>query len=95
MGLDAGDVTKIGVGIIIGLVIIGVLIGLLITAIVGRIIIAVIVIALSIFVWQQRSSVQNKINEARRHACHFDATFFGVRLDAPASIRKRCRHVLS
>lgn len=94
MGLDAGDVTKLGVGIIIALVVIGVLVGLLITAIVGRLIIAVIVIGLAIFVWQQRSSVENKINDAKNHACDFHATFFGVRLDAPQSIRAKCHQQL-
>src|ERR1700754_81148 len=97
IGLDAGDVTKIGVGVIIAVVVIGVLVGLLITAIIGRIIVAAIVIALGIFVWQQRSSVENKINDAKRPVCHFDATFFGFHLDPQSSIhvRKKCRDALS
>jgi mannitol-specific phosphotransferase system IIBC component len=93
-GLDAGDVTKIGVGVIIALVVIGILVGLLITAIIGRIIIAVIVIALAVFVWQQRSSVENKINHDKNHVCNsFNATFFGIHLDAPSSVKKKCRHL--
>jgi hypothetical protein len=92
IGLDAGDVTKIGVGIIIALVVIGFLVGLLITALLGRLVIAVVVIVLGIFVWQQRSSVENKINHAKRGACNFSATFFGIHLDAPDSVRNKCIH---
>jgi hypothetical protein len=93
-GLDAGDVTKIGIGVIIALVVIGILVGLLITAIIGRVVIAVIVIGLAVFVWQQRSSVENKINHEKNHVCRsFDATFFGIHLDAPTSVKKKCRHL--
>ena len=93
-GLDAGDVTKIGAGIIIALIVIGILVGLLITKIIGRIVIAVIVIGLAVFVWQQRSSVENKIDHEKNHVCNsFDATFFGVHLDAPDSVKKKCRHL--
>jgi hypothetical protein len=93
-GLDAADVTKIGIGVIIALVVIGVLVGLLITAIIGRVLIAVIVIGLAVFVWQQRSSVENKINHEKKHVCNsFDATFFGIHLDAPSSVKKKCRHL--
>jgi hypothetical protein len=45
-------------------------------------------------VWQQRSSVENKINHEKDHVCNsFNATFFGVHLDAPASVKKQCRHL--
>ena len=61
--LDAGNITEIGIGVIIALVVIGVLLSLIITAIVGRIIIAVIVIGLGIWVWQQRTAIQDKIDD--------------------------------
>jgi hypothetical protein len=77
--LNAGNITKIGIGIIIALVVIGVLLGLLITAIVGRIIIAVIVIGLGIWVWQQRTSIQDKLDH---HQCPKNQAFFGISIDA-------------
>ena len=84
--LNAGDITKIGVGAIIALVVIGFLLSLLITAIVGRIIIVIVVVALGIFVWQQRSSIEKKIDQ---HKCSL--TFFGVHLDPPGSLQKFCK----
>jgi hypothetical protein len=77
--LNAGNITKIGIGVIIALVVIGVLLGLLITAIVGRIIIAVIVIGLGIWVWQQRTSIQDKLDQ---HQCPKNQSFFGISIDA-------------
>jgi hypothetical protein len=84
--LDAGNITKIGVGVIIALVVIGILLSLLITAIVGRIIIFVVVVLLAVFVWQQRSSIEHKINTRN---CNL--TFFGMHLDPPDSLRQHCK----
>jgi hypothetical protein len=83
--LDAGNITKIGVGIIIALVVIGILLSLIITAIIGRIVIAVIVVLLGVFVWQQRSSIEHKI-----HTKNCNLTFFGMHLDPPDSLKKHC-----
>jgi protein-S-isoprenylcysteine O-methyltransferase Ste14 len=85
LALDAGNITKIGVGVIIALVVIGFLLSLVITAIVGRIIILVVVVLLAVFVWQQRSSIENKISE---HKCNL--TFFGMHLDPPDSLKSHC-----
>jgi protein-S-isoprenylcysteine O-methyltransferase Ste14 len=85
LALDAGNITKIGVGVIVALVVIGVLLSLIITAIVGRIIILVVVVLLAVFVWQQRSSIQDKISE---HKCNL--TFFGMHLDPPDKLDKYC-----
>jgi len=86
--LDVEDITTVGILVTVGLVVIGVLLGLLITAVVGRAIIAVVVIALAVLVWQQRSHVQDRIND---HACDLHATFFGFHLDAPQSVIQACR----
>jgi len=86
--LDVGDITKVGIGIIVAIVVIGFLIGLLITAIVGRIIILVIVVGLGIFVWQQRTSIEDSIN---KHKCDLNATFFGFHVDAPKDVKHFCR----
>lgn len=96
--LDATDITKVGIGLIIAIVVIGLLLSLVISALIGRIIIAVIVIALGSFIWQQRSSVedkinsyQDKINSYQKEACNFNATFFGVHVSAPDHITQACR----
>ena len=86
--LNAGDITKIGVGVIIALVVIGFLLSLVITAIIGRIIILVVVVVLGIFVWQQRSSIEDKVS---KHKCDLSATFFGIHLDAPSDVKSYCK----
>ena len=85
LAVDAGDITKIGVGVIVGLVVIGIILSLIITAIIGRVLIAIVVIVLGIFVWQQRSSIEHKI-----HTKHCNFTFFGVHLDPPQALKKHC-----
>jgi Na+/proline symporter len=85
--LNANDITKVGIVVIIALVVIGVLLSIVITAVIARVIIAVVVIVLAIFVWQQRGHVKDQINS---HKCDLNATFFGVHLDAPDSVRQAC-----
>lgn len=85
LALDAGNITKIGLGVIVALVVIGSLLSLVITAIVGRIIIVIVVVLAAIVVWQQRSSIQDKISH---HKCNL--TFFGMHLDPPDSLDKYC-----
>ena len=83
--LNSGDITKIGVGVIVALVVIGILLSLLVTAIVGRLILAVVVIVLGAFVWQQRTSIENKID---KRDCNF--SFFGYHFDPPDSLKQYC-----
>lgn len=85
--INAGDITKIGIGVIVVVVVIGILLGLLIKAILGRIIIAVVVVVLAVFVWQQRGHVKDEFNS---RVCHLNATFLGIHLDAPDDVRKKC-----
>jgi hypothetical protein len=85
--LNVEDITKVGVIVTIALVVIGLLLSILITAIVGRIIVAVVVIVLAVFVWQQRSHVEDKIN---KNDCDLSATYFGFHLDAPDSVKQAC-----
>jgi Na+/proline symporter len=87
--LNSGDITKVGVAVIIALVVIGALLSIVITAIVGRLIILAIVIVAAVFVWQQRGHVQDQINA---HKCNLHATFFGIHLDAPASVQQACKN---
>lgn len=82
------DVTKIGIGVIVGLVVLGLLFSLLVTAIIGRLIVAVAVIALAAYVWQQRTSIADSVNT---HKCDLSASFFGMHVDAPADVKRYCR----
>ena len=84
--LQSTDLTKLGIGVIIGLVVIGILLSLIITAIAARIIIAVVVIGLAVLVWQQRTSIKNDINN-----CHLSKSFFGITIHAPQSVVNRCK----
>lgn len=85
--LDAENITTIGIGLIIALIVIGFLISLVITALLGRVIILVLVIVAGAFVWQQRGHIKD---EFTKQACGLNATFFGVHVDAPADVRKAC-----
>jgi protein-S-isoprenylcysteine O-methyltransferase Ste14 len=83
--LNAGDVTKLGVGLIVALVVLGVLISVVVSAIVVRLVVIAVVVVLAIFVWQQRTSIQHKIDQ---HKCNL--TFMGVHLDPPDSLNRFC-----
>lgn len=85
--LNAGDITKIGVIVIIVVVLIGVLLSIIITRLIARLVVLVVVVALAIFVWQQRGHVQDSFD---KHTCDLNATFFGVHLDAPQSLKDAC-----
>jgi protein-S-isoprenylcysteine O-methyltransferase Ste14 len=88
--LNAGDITKIGVIVIVALVVVGILLSIVITALVGRLIIIAVVVVLGIFVWQQRTSVKDAFD---KHKCDLNATFFGIHLDAPDSVKQACHNV--
>jgi hypothetical protein len=83
--LDAGDVTKLGVGIIIALIVLGVIISMLITKLIVRVLVAVAVVVLAFVVWQQRTSIEHRIGQ---HKCSFE--FFGVHLDPPDKLNRVC-----
>ena len=85
--IGTGDITKIGVGVIIALVLVGILLSMVITAIIGRIVIAVVVVVLAVLVWQQRTSVKDDLT---KHACNLNTTFFGVHVDPPQDVRQYC-----
>jgi protein-S-isoprenylcysteine O-methyltransferase Ste14 len=86
--LSSSDITKVGIIVIVALVVIGALLSIVITAIVGRIIVLVVVVALAVLVWQQRGHVKDQIE-----SCHPSATFFGVHLDTPDSVQRKCHEV--
>jgi uncharacterized metal-binding protein len=84
--LDSTQITKIGVGVIIALVVVGFVLSLIITAIVGRIVIAVVVVALGILVWQQRTVIEDHVKK-----CQLDMSFMGIHVDAPAHVQQACK----
>ena len=90
--LQSTNLTKIGIGMIVGLVVIGLLLSLIITAIVGRIVVLVVVVALGVLVWQQRTSIENKVDDAvKKHKCDLSVSFFGFKIDAPDDLKAYCR----
>ena len=84
--LDSTQITKIGVGVIIGLVVVGFVLSLIITAIVGRIIIAVVVVALGVLVWQQRTVIEDHVKK-----CQLDMSFLGIHVNAPNHVQQACQ----
>ena len=83
--LDSSQITKIGIGVIIGLVLVGFVLSLIITAILGRVIIAVVVVALGVLVWQQRTVIEDHVKK-----CQLDMTFLGVHVNAPKDVTQAC-----
>jgi protein-S-isoprenylcysteine O-methyltransferase Ste14 len=86
--LNSNDITKVGVVVIVALVVIGLLLSFVITALIARVIIIVLVVGLSVLVWQQRTHIKDKFDK-----CDTRATFFGVHVDAPQSIKDKCRRL--
>ena len=84
--LDSSQITKIGIGAIVGLVVLGFVLSLIVTAIVGRVIIAVVVVALGILVWQQRTVIQDHVKK-----CQLDMSFLGVHVNAPKDVVQACQ----
>jgi len=90
LALDSGQIGKLAVGVIVGLVVLGVLVGLVLTAIISRLIILVIVVLLGLLVWQQRSTIEDHVKN-----CNLTMSFFGATVHAPADVVQRCRNYRS
>ena len=84
--VNSSDITKIGIGATIAIVVIGLLLGMIITALVARVIILVVVVGLGIFIWQQRAVIEDHVKK-----CQLEMTFFGFHIDAPQSVKDACR----
>ncbi|MEP7179757.1 MAG: hypothetical protein ABI775_11750 [Pseudonocardiales bacterium] len=84
--LDSTQITKIGVGVIVGLIVVGFVLSLIVTAIVGRIVIVVVVVALAILVWQQRTLIEDHVKK-----CQLDMSFLGIHVDAPDHVKQACK----
>lgn len=87
-GLQSSDITKVGIGVIIALVVIGFLLTMALNAIVARVVIVVVVSGLALLVWQQRSAVEDRIKK-----CQLDTSFVGVHVQAPADVVTRCHQL--
>ena len=86
VALNSNQITTLGVGAIIALVVIGFLLSMVITAVVGRIVILVAVVALGAVIWQQRTEIKHRVDE-----CRLDMTFLGVHVQAPKDVVKACQ----
>lgn len=84
--LDSNRITTIAVGATVALVVIGLLLGLVISALIGRVLILVVVAVLAAVVWQQRSSIEDKVSK-----CHLSGTYFGVHWQAPKDVVAQCQ----
>jgi Na+-translocating ferredoxin:NAD+ oxidoreductase RnfE subunit len=85
LALDAGNVTGIGIGVILALIVIGLIISFVVSAIVVRIVVAIAVVVLAFVVWHQRTVIEDHIAQ---HKCSF--SFFGVHLGPPDHLKKIC-----
>lgn len=86
--IDSSDITKIGIGATVAVVVIGLLLSMIITALVARVVILVIVVLLGVFIWQQRSVIEDHVKK-----CQLNMSYFGAHVDAPKSVQDRCHQV--
>jgi protein-S-isoprenylcysteine O-methyltransferase Ste14 len=82
--LQADQVTAIGVGVIVVIVVLGFLLSLVFAKILAKIAVLVVVVALGFLVWQQRTKVEDKIKDK---ACS-GYSFFGIHVDPPDDVVK-------
>lgn len=83
--LQSTDVTKVGIGTILVLLVVGILVFVAVSAIIGRIIVVLVVVGLGLLVWQQRSTVLDHINK-----CDLKTSFLGIDIQAPDRVVNTC-----
>jgi hypothetical protein len=88
VALESTDLTNLGIGVIVGLVVVGFLQSMIITALVARVVILALVVAAGVWVWHERTSIKDDIDR-----CHLSGSFFGVHVSAPADVARRCREL--
>jgi hypothetical protein len=88
--LQSGDIGKIAAGSIVGLVVIGALLSLIITRVVGRIIVLALVVVLGLTVWNQRTTIENKVKR-----CDLNMSFLGVKVKVPPDIQAQCKQQIA
>jgi protein-S-isoprenylcysteine O-methyltransferase Ste14 len=87
--LDTDQAKTIGLVAVIVLVVAAVLINLVISRIITRVIVLVVAIGLALFVWTQRSSIEDAAKKC-------DATFFGVHLTpTDPALKQHCQQLTS
>ena len=86
--MDSDQIGKVGIGVIVALIVVGVVLSFVITALVWRLIILAVVVVVGIFVWQQRSSIQDHVKK-----CDLNMSFFGIDVHAPSDVVARCKQV--
>ncbi len=84
--LQSDDVTKVGIGLVIALVVVGVLVLLAVTALIARLVVLLVVIGLGLLIWQQRGAVQDRIKK-----CALDTSYLGIKVQAPGDVVAQCK----
>jgi hypothetical protein len=86
--LSSTSIGAVGLGTIAVVVVIGIVLALVISALIARALVVVVAVALAVLVWQQRSSIENAVEN-----CKTNLSFFGVHVDVPQHVRRDCRSV--
>jgi type II secretory pathway pseudopilin PulG len=85
MALDTNQAQTISVLAIVAIVVVGLLLSIVLTKIIARILLAAAVIALGLFLWTQRQTIEQRINR-----CDSNVTFLGIDLTLSSSAEQRC-----
>ena len=80
--------TEVGWAVTVGIVVFALIFGALLTTLIARVIILVIAVGLTVYVWQQRSSITDHIKK-----CNADVSFFGFQVDTTQAIKDVCHKV--
>lgn len=83
--LNSADITKIGIGATVGLLVIGFLLSLVLTALVARLVILVVVVGLGVLIWQQRAVIEDHVKK-----CQLNMSFVGITVHAPKDVVAAC-----
>lgn len=84
--LDSDSIGALSVGVIVALVVIGLVLTLVVSALIARLLIVVLVVALCVFVYHQRTTIENHVKD-----CNRNMSFVGLHVDLPRSVAQKCR----
>jgi hypothetical protein len=85
VALGSDQVGTIAVGVIVAIIVVGFILALVMNKVVGKVILAVVVVGLSVLVWTQRTSLED-----RAHKCDTDVSFFGFHVNLSSAAQQRC-----
>jgi uncharacterized membrane protein len=85
--LDSSDITKVGVGSTIAIVVIGLILLMVVGALIARVLIVIVVLVIAAFIWQQRSVIEDHVKNCQNYK---SLSFFGFHIDTPKSVQDVC-----